>query len=158
QRPLRQVLRAPGEPRRRDRRRMRYHHPLDPKQGCRFHRPLARPPRISTRLTCQSIRRVAETDIDNCAAENPAINKGWGHHVRDGAGDGGRAVLRRGRPRCARERRVPVANALSGRVDPDSPGLADWLAEWVLPYVHEPNLRPVAIAILGHVMLVIGGV
>lgn len=42
--------------------------------------------------------------------------------------------------------------------DPDaSVTLSDWTLDWVLAYVHQPNLWPVAVAILGHVVLLLTG-
>ena len=51
---------------------------------------------------------------------------------------------------------------LDGRVRDDPPepealSVADWTVDWVLVYVHQPNLWPVAVAILGHVVLVLTG-
>jgi hypothetical protein len=37
-------------------------------------------------------------------------------------------------------------------------GLADWVDRWILTYARDPSLGPVAIALLGHVVVVVAGV
>ncbi|MEZ4237895.1 MAG: hypothetical protein R3F59_17450 [Myxococcota bacterium] len=39
--------------------------------------------------------------------------------------------------------------------DPPPPGWPDWMERWVLPYVREPALLPVLLALLGHVVVVL---
>lgn len=38
-------------------------------------------------------------------------------------------------------------------VEPPPPGWPDWVERWVLPYLSEPALAPVLIAVLGHVVV-----
>ncbi|MEQ1504148.1 MAG: hypothetical protein ABMB14_18035 [Myxococcota bacterium] len=38
-------------------------------------------------------------------------------------------------------------------VEPQPPGWPDWIEEWVLPYLREPTLWPVLVALLGHVVV-----
>lgn len=39
--------------------------------------------------------------------------------------------------------------------DPPPPGWPDWIERWVLPYLREPALAPVLVALLGHVVVVL---